>query len=213
MDDDASSKDAGGAVANQQAGQTCRQAGDSGRISHQLRHIAAVMVGVLWIAMRFARRIEMSASTRRVRRAAIAFFVNMESMRARRQARDFCRNQHGVAVLPKNHGSGHAVTLRRFQYRFGLGAAGAAARTGTQCCHDRQPNPNRLLFHRNILLEHGKSRRAPTLPGRAPLNEDPKNGVWFRWQPRKTLDNRRMQRPNESMYAFGHTDHHTGQTR
>ena len=55
------------------------------RVRDEHGHISCVMIGKARIAVRLARRIEMSSGAHAIGRAAIAFFVNMKSMVSRRQ--------------------------------------------------------------------------------------------------------------------------------
>src|SRR5438105_2935223 len=71
------------AAADGQAGHVSGQGRVAARVGLEHRHVAGMMIGRIRGTMRLARGIEVAARTRRVRRAAIAFLVNVESVTAR----------------------------------------------------------------------------------------------------------------------------------
>jgi len=101
--------------------------------------------------MLLAARIEVAAGAGAVRRAAIALLVQVEAVRARRQALDVGIDLQLPILLRELHPAVGRVALRRLQFRFGAGDRSVYHRAGSsQSNTDRHPAANRREAHHGL---------------------------------------------------------------
>ncbi len=74
----------------------------------------------IWAAVRFVRRIEMSASRGQISRAAISEFMHVKAMFTRTQARDFGLDLHPVGDFREPDCAADFVTCSGMQHGNGL---------------------------------------------------------------------------------------------
>jgi hypothetical protein len=70
--------------------------------------------------MRFARWIKMSAGGTRIRRAAIAEFMDVKTMIARRESCYLCLNLHAIGNFGERNGTAHLAAGCGMKHRDGL---------------------------------------------------------------------------------------------
>jgi hypothetical protein len=116
------------------------QPGHAFGIGNQLWHIARVMFGMIWIAMQFARRIEMPSRTAAVRSAAITFFVDMKAVRPGCKTSDLGNNTQFLAGFTKNHAASYDVTSHWIDFRFSAIYPGRDYSTPAGSKHQRAGN-------------------------------------------------------------------------
>lgn len=88
VNDDATSDDVARPFTKRRSLDVGHLAGDALFVGDQLHHVAGVMLTTLGVTVGLVRGVEMAAGTGAVRRTAIALFMDMEAMEARRQAAD-----------------------------------------------------------------------------------------------------------------------------
>lgn len=119
MDNNPPSDNPGSPLGNKHTIEISCQASRTIRPGNKLRHISRMMFRMIRIAVRTPGWIEVTASACAVRRAAITFIVNMETMHPRRQALHFSHNPNLVPGLRKRNNARNGIALRCVQHSFG----------------------------------------------------------------------------------------------
>ena len=95
--------------------QRCAQRGVAVGVGSDVAEVAAMMPGAARRAMRFAARVVVPSCAHCVGRAAVAFFMDMNAMLARREALETSVHHHLAGALDKGRGATGGVALGRVE--------------------------------------------------------------------------------------------------
>ena len=89
----------------------------AGSVCFHISHVALVPRSCIWPGMRLVGGIEMRARGTRIGCAAIAKFMYVKAVFARRQARDLCVNLHTIGDRRERDGAADFITRGGMQHR------------------------------------------------------------------------------------------------
>ena len=127
VDDDAAVQNVARAFGQGDAVHEGHEAGLAIGSGHEHGQVAGVVVRPGRVAVVFAKGIEVPAGAGAVHGAAIALFMDVETVRAGGQTGELTADLHLVALLLKGHGSGSRAALGGLEHAFGAGAFGCAS--------------------------------------------------------------------------------------